>query len=219
MAGPRSRSARASGSTLDRSLIVIDDLTHYTGLGDEQIQWIRDEQVVVYPGRDPAKPVLRWAGTNTLGKHPGALAPGSGVSPGHVDSVNGKRGAIKNTNEYMALAQRILDSDDGGGFEKVLEATIRAATGSKGTEEFDCEECGHHNVVEIRRAPDPRAQKVLIETILGKPVQRAEVDMTLKSLQVTLSELIDIDPSELIRPGLTPEQVAERQRYVEERAD
>lgn len=187
----------------------------FPGLDADAQNWVRQGQVDVYPGRDPGKPVIRWAAGNTLGKHPGALAPGSGVSPRTPSAENGKRGAIKQTAEYKALMQRILSADDGGAFEEVIQGMIHAAKGGTRIVKYDCEECHHENRVEIKDPPNPLAGKALIEFMIGRAPQHTEVDVNAKILMQELSVLTTINPQDFITPAFTPDEINERKRIVE----
>lgn len=199
-----------------------EEFDPYAKLGDKQREWIADGQVDVYPGRDPQKPVIRWSAANTIGKHPGALAEGSGVSPRHVDSENGKRGAVKNMNEYVALMQRIASPEDGGAFEKVFMATLATAMEQKKKTDVECPECGHGFKVEVTIAGDPRAQKLVLEMMAGPPTKRTETSIDMRVLQADLSQLIKVDPAmlaEAFRPGLSAEEIKRRQDFVATHAD
>lgn len=201
---------------MTNALQIIDDIElDYSALGPEQQQWVKDDQVIMYPGREPGKPVIRWSASNSLGKHPGALAPGSGVSPKHMDALNAKRGALKQTSEYKALLQRILTTEDGGGFDKIVGGMITAAMGAVRRVKFQCEHCGEKNDVTIQDPPNPLAGKTLMEFVLGRAPQYTEVDITARVLATSLAELMDVKPSDFASAGFTPEEVADRQRIVE----
>lgn len=194
---------------------VIEDASVYTGLTEENRELIRTDQVVVYPGRDLAKPVLRWAPNNVRGGKPGALVLGSGVTPRHVDADNGKRGGFKNTTAWLELLQRRLDADDGGGFEAVVNGMFDAAVGGVKIELHDCSDCGFTNAIEVRTAPDPRAGKILMEFLVPKPTQRSEVDVQMTSIQIKLSELIEIKAEDIAAHQLTDVEIELRKAAVE----
>lgn len=192
----------------------------YPKLGPQQLEWVRDGEVVVYEGRDPEKPVLRWGPNNNLGKRAGMLVPGSGVSPNHADRQNSLRSSIKRTNEYVALTQRILDPGDGGGFEEVLVATRDSALGVEKDTKVSCPECGHDFVWSIKFPGDPRAQKILIEAMI--PTKKTEIDANVSVTQQQLSVLVEMTPSEMasiFRPGLAEEEIKERREYIEVRSE
>ena len=202
--------------------LILADTTPFELLGPEQLDWVRTGQVDAYPGRDPRKPVLRWAAGNDLGKTAGTLVKGSGVSPGHVDASNGRRGAVKQTNEYIALMQRILAPTDGSAFEDVVMATMNAAIGGSKDTKVSCPECDHQFVATLDAPGDPRAQKLLMEMLAGGPTKRTETDINMRVLQADLSELVHIAPEKLanaFRPGLSAEEIALRREYVDVRAN
>jgi hypothetical protein len=202
--------------------LATTDLSQYELLGDEQRAWILAGEVDIYPGRNPSKPVLRWTAGNTLGKPAGALAKGSGVSPAHVDAANGRKSGIKQTSEYVALIQRRLSAEDGGAFEDVIEATFTAAIGTSKSTKVTCPECEHQFYATLDAPGDPRAQKLIIETLAGGATKRTETDINMRVLQADLSELVNIDPAQIVnafRPGLSQEEIERRREYVDIRAE
>ncbi len=200
------------------ALTVETLVNDYPLLGPEQISWIANGDVDVSPGKNPQKPVLRWASGNAQGRRAGALAPGGGAGINHKGAENGRKGAIKNTAEYLALAQRILSPEDAGGMEEVLQATRDSAVGTTKHTKVDCPECGHRFTAELKAPGDPRSQKILIELMIGGPVRRSEIDINMKSLQIDLSELVELDASQLadlFRKPLSPEEVQARRDVID----
>lgn len=159
--------------------------------------------VRVEPGRDPAKPVVRWA----QGKDKGRFAPGSGVTPVHFDSENGKKGALKQLPEYRALFERLIEESDDpsirGSFAWIIDYMFEAVEGESITKE--CPECGHN--VYMYKKPDITAAKYLIDQVAGKPIHRTEVDVDITTRHEELRETFDgtelkvhrIDPMEARR--------------------
>ena len=198
-----------------RAVAVAPEDINYAGLSEELQEWVKQGQVDLYPGREPGKPVVRWAAGNLRGGHPGALVPGSGRTPNAVDAANGRKGAIKHTEEYKALMRRILSSEDGGAFESVMQGMIEAATGARKIQKYNCEHCGEENRIETIIPPNPIAGKALIEFMVGRAAQYAEVDVNAKVLLQELSILTAINPKDFMVPGFTPEQIEERKRIVD----
>jgi hypothetical protein len=194
---------------------VVEDVSMYTGLSEENRELITLGQVVVWPGRDPAKPVLRWATDNVRRGKPGSVVLGSGVSPRHVDADNGRKGGFKNSTAWLELLQRRLDADDGGGFEAVIEGMFTAAVGGIKIEQHECSECGTVDEIEFSTPPDPRAGKILMEFLVPKPTQRTETDVHMTVIQAKLSELIDISAEDIASHELTDEEIETRRRIVE----
>lgn len=203
-------------------VIASDPLEAYTGLSMENRQRLADGDVYAYEGKNPNKPVLRWAPGNKAEKRPGSLVPGSGISMSHVDAANGRMSRIKNTSEYIALSQRIIGAEDGGAYEQVISATLDAAIGTKKSTKVSCPDCGHSFWAELDAPGDPRSQKLVIEMMQGSAVKRSEVDVNMKSVQIELSELVYVDPKDLIsttfREGLSREDIQARREYVDERS-
>lgn len=202
------------------TILAVDTIDDYPWpkLAEDARQRIALGDYEVHPGRDPEKPVLRWAAGNSAGRRAGSLAKGGGVSPNHIDAENARKGRIKMTSEYLALAQRIIDANDGGGFEEVLEATRETAIGTTKVTRVQCPECNHRFDAELVAPGDVRAQKLILETFLGPGVRRSEVDINMKTIQMDLSQLVDMDPKDVVntifREGLTPEEIERRKEYV-----
>ena len=204
-------------------VLASDPTEQFTGLTMEHRQLLADGQVYASEGRNPNKPVLRWAAGNLSEKRPGSLVPGSGVTISHVDAANARMSRIKQTSEYIALTQRIIGAEDGGAYEQVISATLDSAIGTKKQTKVSCPDCGHSFWAELDAAGDPRAQKLVIEMMQGSAVRRSEVDINMKSVQYDLSELVNIDPKQLIettfRPGLSADTIKERKDYVDSRSE
>lgn len=151
-------------------------------------------------GRDSEKPVVRWLD----GKNAGRYVPGSGVSPAHVDSENGRKGAYKQLPEYRALLHRLVEASDDaevrGSFAWIVDQMFEAIKGYPVTKE--CPQCGKE--VYMYHRPDTNAAKYLIDQVADKPTHRTEIDIESRSIHLELSERFDpstlqvnrIDPAE-----------------------
>jgi len=183
-------------------------------LDPELLQQVQMGERTLHPGRDAYKPVIRYG---PKGAHPGALAPGSGVSPRHVDVENGRKGAIKQTKEYGALLERIIpaneDADQWGSFGWLVTQGLRAAEGNKQSKNVTCSECGHVEAVEFAGKPDANAIIKLIEFLRGRATETREIDVRAAHIHKTLEAGVDI--SELLVHALPPDEVAARRKALD----
>jgi hypothetical protein len=183
-------------------------------LDPELLQQVQVGERTLHPGRDAYKPVIRYG---PKGQHPGALAPGSGVSPRHQDVENGRRGAIKQTKEYGALLERIIpaneDTEQWGSFGWLVTQGLRAAEGNRQKKDVTCSECGHIEAVEFAGKPDTNAIIKLIEFLRGRATETREIDVRAAHIHKTLEAGVDI--SELLVNALPPDEVAARRKALE----
>ena len=183
-------------------------------LDPELLQQVQSGERTLHPGRAAYKPVIRYG---PKGLHPGALAPGSGVSPRHQDVANGRKGAIKQTKEYGALLERLIpateDTDQWGSFGWLVTQGLRAAEGNKQSKNVTCSECGHVDVVEFAGKPDANAIIKLIEFLRGRATETREIDVRAAHIHKTLEEGVDV--SELLVHALPPDEVAARRRALD----
>lgn len=187
-------------------------------LSDEHRGLLDAGEVVAYPGRDPLRPVLRWASGNSRGRQPGALVPNTGVGPNHVDGANGRRGALKQMEEYRALFERIVTPEDGGQFEELVQSMMRISTGWEETvrAEVQCPHCeGRHEATfAVTKPPDPRAGIKMIEFLIGTAMQQTHGSLDVSVIQARLAELVPT--SEVQAHSLSRDAMDERRRAVEE---
>ena len=183
-------------------------------LDSELLQQVQQGERTLHPGRDAYKPVIRYG---PKGQHPGALAPGSGVSPRHKDAENGRQGAIKQTKEYGALLERLIpaneDKTEWGSFGWLVTQGLRAAEGNPQKKDVTCSECGHTEVVEFAGKPDTNAIIKLIEFLRGRATETREIDVRAAHIHKTLEAGVDI--SELLVNALPPDEVAARQKALD----
>jgi len=183
-------------------------------LDPKLLQQVQVGERTLHPGRDAYKPVIRYG---PKGQHPGALAPGSGVSPRHQDVENGRKGAIKQTKEYGALLERIIpateDTDQWGSFGWLVTQGLRAAEGNRQHKDVACSECGHIETVEFAGKPDTNAIIKLIEFLRGRATETREIDVRAAHIHKTLEAGVDV--SELFVHALHPDEVAARRKALD----
>lgn len=184
-------------------------------LDPELLRQVQVGERTLHPGRDAYKPVIRYG---PKGQHPGALAPGSGVSPRHQDVENGRKGAIKQTKEYGALLERLIpaneDTEQWGSFGWLVTQGLRAAEGNRQSKNVTCSDCGHVEVVEFAGKPDANAIIKLIEFLRGRATETREIDVRAAHIHKTLEAGVDV--SELLVNALPPAEVASRRKALEE---
>lgn len=163
-------------------------------------------EVVVSEGRDPEKPVVRWASGSKRGQY----APGSGVTPFHVDGDNSRKSAVKRTHAYRELLQSVVDEER---FAWLLDKIFETVEGFSETKE--CPECGTPVTFEKRPQAGPALK--LIEQLAGKATERKEVDVEMRSIHAELEARVD--PKELIVHRLDPQERARRAEAVEAQAE
>lgn len=161
-------------------------------------QLVIDGEVKLYPGR--GYPVLRWSSTNTKGKKPGTLVPGTSLLPnenhGNV-GIYGKSGAYKRTNAYKELMQYLIPATDDpevyGGLAWMLNEGFKQVEGGEVKKDVICPECSHQFEVTAYKRGDSRALQTMLEQVLDKPNQRQDINLQGEVYHEYLNAPIDVD--------------------------
>lgn len=171
-------------------------------LNDQDRDLVDRGVLIAYEGKD--YPVLKWG----VGPRTGQLAPGTGVAPATPSAENGRRGSMRQTNEYKELIKRYLPADIESGARGslgwILDQALTAMEGGMVIREFTCSECGEGNSVEVWRKPDVNAIKLITETLVGRAAEQKDININSEQIYRLIDErsevkdltVFTVDPSE-----------------------
>lgn len=173
--------------------------------------------VVVSEGRNPEKPVVRWAD----GPKRGGFVKGSGVVAAHVDSENGTRSAVKQTTEYRALMEKLVslgdDPEQRGSFAWLMDQMFEAIEGGWTKVEVKCPTCAEEFETQAWKKHDMVAATKLLDRLIPKAPQRTEIDIRSESIHVELEERFD--PGTLRVNHVPPMDLERRERMLDVEVD
>lgn len=174
-------------------------------------------KVVVSEGRNPAKPVVRWA----EGPKRGGFVKGSGVVAAHVDSDNGTRSAVKQTTEYRALMEKLVSLGDDpkarGSFAWLMDQMFEAIEGGWTKVEVKCPTCAEEFETQAWKKHDMTAATKLLDRLIPKAPQRTEVDIHATSIHMELEERFD--PGTLRVNHVPPQDLERREHLLDTEAE
>jgi hypothetical protein len=185
----------------------VEDLLQF--LDEAMKERVAKGEVSVHPGQDPEKPVLRDA-------KKGHLVKGTGLTPEHNDmGTVSKNFAYKRTNAYDAFLEKKLnpeklDPNDPESLEWWWKAAQFAA--SPTPIEVNCPKCQHAFETKAGK-PDGNLIYRIMERVIGKAVQRQEVNIKQEEVLQILNEGVPIDT--LIVHQRTPEDIENRRKTIE----
>lgn len=198
---------------------VSDDVI--AGLSDDIRENLGRGWLIAYPGRNPLKPVLRWSVTNELGKKPGAVAKGSGVSESHVDGANSRKSGYKRSKPYRQALEAMIPVDGAaeefGSFSWLVMQGLKAAEGGIQQIKITCTGCGESNKHDVWKRPDANAIIKLIELVHGKAVESKEIDVNAQHIHALMQEGTDITSIDVFT--VDPRIAEERREAIEAEAE
>jgi hypothetical protein len=185
---------------------------------EELLQFLSEEnfaryeagEIVVYPGQNPEKPVLRDAKTKVLVK-------GTGITPNHNDSAEiGRLHGYKQTNEYQAFLEghmdpAKIDAKDPNSLEWWWKAAQYAASPQPHEVTCPCG-CGHTFMAPVGK-PDGNLIFRMMERVFGKAMQRQEIDIKQTEIMQILNEGVPVDMITI--HTRTPEDIENRRKTIE----